>query len=507
MKWWPFVRAGWWLAMGCCMVAMLSAGGLVSAQSAEEAATLSPYEAAIGRGDAALKAHDTKGAREFYTEASKLEPSFPEAYTKRAVVWMSLQKYSKGIEDLNIVLNLRPNDAKTLLKRAASYLSLGLFNDAAADVTAVLAQDRTNVRAIALRKSIAGAQQAAEAGLREVRRRKEGHKIDLAGTEGQLGRALETATHSRELLMERAGLRWELSDFQGVLDDTAAVIKINGHDVEAYCLRGDALFHNGEYMNAQKHVKEGLKLDPDHRGCRGSAKLLKRFRALYEGLQGQFEASDCAGVLESAGELGKLVKGMPVYLAGVREKECMCLGREKRTDPGVRVCSEAIALNEGCVAALLARAELRLVLQEYGPATGDFNKVLQYDQRNQQANEGLRRTQRLEKQAKAKDYYKILGVGRDATTKEVRKAYRQLAMVWHPDKVPVEQKDEATVKFRDIKEAYDVLMDDNKRAMFDRGEDPMDNSPKGGSHHGGGGFPFAGFPFGGGGFNFQFHRG
>ena len=65
----------------------------------------------------------------------------------------------------------------------------------------------------------------------------------------------------------------------------------------------------------------------------------------------------------------------------------------------------------------------------------------------------------------ARDYYEILGVGRDADANEIKKAYRKLAKKFHPD---VNKAPDAKQKFGEVQEAYDVLSDPQKRKLYDQ---------------------------------------
>ena len=69
-------------------------------------------------------------------------------------------------------------------------------------------------------------------------------------------------------------------------------------------------------------------------------------------------------------------------------------------------------------------------------------------------------------------HYSTLGVSKDATTAEIRKAYRAAALRWHPDK-NADRREEAERKFVAIAAAYEVLSDDNSRAAYDRGGDAL----------------------------------
>jgi DnaJ-class molecular chaperone len=73
-----------------------------------------------------------------------------------------------------------------------------------------------------------------------------------------------------------------------------------------------------------------------------------------------------------------------------------------------------------------------------------------------------------------KDYYKVLGCDKKATPEELKKAYRKLALKWHPDRCTPEKKDEAQTKFQDIAEAFEILGDPEKRKIYDQvGSDDM----------------------------------
>ncbi|MGS0690045.1 DnaJ C-terminal domain-containing protein [Shewanella sp. 0m-4] len=85
------------------------------------------------------------------------------------------------------------------------------------------------------------------------------------------------------------------------------------------------------------------------------------------------------------------------------------------------------------------------------------------------------------------DYYSVLGVSKASSNQEIKKAYKKLAMKYHPDKNP----DDATaeVKFKSAKEAYEVLTDTDKRRKYDQfGHAGLENSGQGGRHYSQDGF-------------------
>lgn len=98
----------------------------------------------------------------------------------------------------------------------------------------------------------------------------------------------------------------------------------------------------------------------------------------------------------------------------------------------------------------------------------------------------------------AKDYYELLEVSKSATADELKKAYRKLAIKYHPDKNPGNK--EAEEKFKEISQAYEILSDPDKRAKYDQfGEAAFTNGGGGGSYSGGDPFDIFNQFFGGGG--------
>ncbi len=100
-----------------------------------------------------------------------------------------------------------------------------------------------------------------------------------------------------------------------------------------------------------------------------------------------------------------------------------------------------------------------------------------------------------------RDYYEVLGVSKNASDDEIKKAYRKLAVKYHPDKNPGDK--EAEAKFKEINEAHDVLSDKQKRARYDQ----FGHAGVGGGAAGGNPFQNGNFNFNGQSFNFDFGGG
>ena len=103
-------------------------------------------------------------------------------------------------------------------------------------------------------------------------------------------------------------------------------------------------------------------------------------------------------------------------------------------------------------------------LQKFEEAVRDYERVHKMDRSNFEFRQLLNQAKHELKKSLRKDYYKILGVDRNANEEEIKKAYRKLALKFHPDK---NKESDAEEKFKEIAEAYEVLSDKTKKNKYD----------------------------------------
>jgi len=148
-------------------------------------------------------------------------------------------------------------------------------------------------------------------------------------------------------------------------------------------------------------------------------------------------------------------------------------------DEALTDIEESITLYPGNFKALRTRARIHLHLENFEGSVADFNAALEQAKFEESAAEvrslqaELKKAEAALKRSKTKDYYKILGVAKDCTETEIKKAYRKESLIHHPDKGGDEE------KFKLVVEAFTVLSDSQRRRKYDLGEED--------SEYGGGG--------------------
>lgn len=151
-------------------------------------------------------------------------------------------------------------------------------------------------------------------------------------------------------------------------------------------------------------------------------------------------------------------------------------------------CTKALSLDPSYTKARKTKARALGESGDWETAVRDFKAIAESNPEEPGIAKEIRNAELELKKSKRKDFYKILGVEKDATDHEIKKAYRKLAIVHHPDKNPDDES--AAERFKDLGEAYETLSDPQKRARYDSGEDLIDPSEMFAQQ--GGGFPMQG---------------
>ena len=153
---------------------------------------------------------------------------------------------------------------------------------------------------------------------------------------------------------------------------------------------------------------------------------------------------------------------------------------------------KAIELNPNYPTAYIRRALIYEEFKMFDDAKSDLSKAKELDPNNTKIDGYMNEANQKGDQARNRDYYQILGINRDASADEIKRAYRKLALKYHPDRncESEQTKKIAQRKFEDVSDAYSVLSDPKKKAMFDQGVDPLNPETASGAGAGGPGMSF-----------------
>jgi len=462
-----------------------------------------------GMGDKALKGRKLKKALKHYAKAISMDPSNMGLYMKRATAFMVTGKSQKARKDLDYVIEKDPKHVQAYMKRGRVCKAMGSFEEALRDYKKVQELKPGNKKVEAdlpllaqaveqekLAKEYHGFAKAAEA------------QNDVGTAQHwytqayeQLEQALKVAPDAFGLLLMASEALVSKGDYASAIQSTGRLLKLRPDAVDGYLLRGRAYLFEGEVDVAYKHFKEGYKSDQTHKALKHEYKRLKK----YNKIKGDCEAGNinvCWDALKLMhGEDGVSGTEMDRVTSKLREHKCKHMAANGMAQEAY-ACAERVLQHDGnSIEAYKARGKANLLLENWDQAVHDYQQAVQHSgQEDQEAMEGLDEAQRMLHKSKQKDYYGVLNVDKRADKKAIKKAYRAMAMEWHPDKhTGEEEKKVAEKKFHEIAEAYEILNDDEMRGKFDRGEEIKPEGNGGGGGHN----PFQHFQHGGQQFHFQ----
>ncbi|KAI0786545.1 hypothetical protein C8Q75DRAFT_799705 [Abortiporus biennis] len=532
------------------LVATLSAG-FVYADAPSTGSALYPPGLLnlINRGNALLSAGQYNDAVKAYSEAIELSPADYLLYYKRATAFYSLSRHPQALSDFEQVLSLT-NDTfdNANLMKARIYTKEGDFPAARDAIKKYSLKNKTDSTVQEILMSISEAEMASKKAKQAMRAKLWTACAESAST------ALATASHSIELRQLRVDCSIASTDVEGAVGDLTRLAHLTSPTtslfMKTFRLAYFLLPHSASTSSAMAALKQCLHYDPDSKECLPAHRLVKSFDKTFKKLEKALNDEKWQEIIDlltptsdpNTGFAAKFEEALkthvtpqnvafnpklplrpPMRTSPKRElilrALCKAYVHQKAFEKGSQWCEELLAMDglENDVDGLIGRGEAALKNEEWEEAVRIFEKAFESSGRsNREVHQKLQKAQKLLKQSKHKDYYKVLDVSRDADAKTIKKAFRKAAMKAHPDKGGSEAKMAA------VNEAYEVLSKPELRQRYDNGDDPNDpTGGQGGNPFAGGGFdfggsghPFAqffqqasgGFPGGGGGFQFHFSQ-
>jgi DnaJ homolog subfamily C member 3 len=457
---------------------------------------------------ASAKSFLAKGAHgdalTYFDAAVSRDPSNYLAIFQRGATYLSIGRNAQANADFDRVLKTKPDFEGALVQRAKIKAKNG---DWAA------AKDDYSKAGKATGQEMSDLDEAQGAALLATEAEK---KQDWEACVTQASVAIMTASTALSLRQLRARCRFEKGEVQEGVNDLNHVLQISPGSLEPYPRISSMLFYSlGDTDKGVEKVSECLRSDADYEPCKKLrrrekqlSKSLQKIRSLMESRQFNSASKLLAGAGEDAGVLTEIKEDVAQFTesyymhskspndlyATYVERACECFREMKSPRRAAPFCSEALVFNPTSLHGLLHQAQKQLDAEEFDATMATLNTAKENHPSSQVVQQKMQEAQVLLKRSKQKDYYKVLGIDREADDRTIKRAYRNLVKLHHPDKATGRglTKEQAEKKMAQINEAYEVLNDPELKARFDRGEDPNDPMAQQG------GQPFQGSPFGGG---------
>jgi len=374
------------------------------------------------QGEQAMMSGDYGQALEYLNQAVSLEPQNAANYMKLYRVHQRKKQYAEALDDLTKALAIDPANKDYTKKKVQLLVSLGQCAEAAEIVHSSGAQ---------LEETLAdSARQCAE----EIK------GAELAFFEKDYKTAADLFTRAlvhvdlqaSDLMWMKAQSEFEIGDYYGVISDTGKILKQHSNHLEAYELRGMAYFRLGEHDQAIVHFREALKFDPEHKGCKNGHKLVKKFEKKKKQAEAKFEEGQYK---EAIGMFWEAINQDPTHTAFFAPNLLRIVLAHTKLGEHAKAIEEAekhVNWSE-TVEGLWALGDAQIAGERFDEAIRSFRRAeeIATEENKRRAQEKVREGEVALKQSKEKNYYKILGLQRNANPKEIKKAYRELALKWH----------------------------------------------------------------------------
>uniref|UniRef100_F6UAP7 J domain-containing protein n=2 Tax=Ciona intestinalis TaxID=7719 RepID=F6UAP7_CIOIN len=379
-------------------------------------------EKAKDDGNKCYKSKDYYDAIKHYSKAIEYSPKVASYYSNRCAARMMLQKYKEALEDAQTAIKVDNTFAKAYIREAKCHIALG--NAQAALLSLQKAKDLDPSCDHAVMAEVRHARTLAEF---EKQAEQASNQKDYRQVVYCMRRASEISPACVRFQLTKAENLALMGKYGEAQDIAVAILRADKMNADAVYIRGICLYYDDNIDRAVTFFTHALKLSPDHHNARLNLKKCKLLASKKAEGNEAFKASkfeEAYTVYSEALEVDPKNRKTNAKLHCNRALVESKIGKLKEA---VIDCTKALELDENYTKALHRRAKCHTDLENYSEAVYDYQKIYQMD-RTRENKRILSEAEAALKRSKKKDYYKILGVSKDATDDQIKKAYRKQAL-------------------------------------------------------------------------------
>uniref|UniRef100_A0ABI8A3T6 J domain-containing protein n=1 Tax=Felis catus TaxID=9685 RepID=A0ABI8A3T6_FELCA len=386
-----------------------------------------------------------------------------ESFKEQGNAYYAKKDYNEAYNYYTKAIDMCPKNASYYGNRAATLMMLGKFREALGDAQQSVRLDDSFVR-FKNANAVIEYEKIAETDF---------EKRDFRKVVFCMDRALEFAPACHRFKILKAECLAMLGRYPEAQSVASDILRMDSTNADALYVRGLCLYYEDCIEKAVQFFVQALRMAPDHEKACVACRNAKALKAKKEDGNKAFKE----GNYKLAYELYTEALGIDPNNIKTNAKLYCNRGtvnsKLRKLDGAIEDCTNAVKLDDTYIKAYLRRAQCYMDTEQYEEAVRDYEKVYQTE-KTKEHKQLLKNAQLELKKSKRKDYYKILGVDKNASEDEIKKAYRKRALMHHPDRhsgASAEVQKEEEKKFKEVGEAFTILSDPKKKTRYDSGQD------------------------------------